>query len=167
MAGCGKTESLKTVIHHTGQYVPFVWSISCWKSLFVFLHLCSFCFVMDLLWNVNKLLPFVLCNPLIQHFEWNYFQPHSNWTDFDWRSGLGVGLLCGSQRLYLLVSLQSGDLVRSSPWDCSTANEKGGRFSKAVHASLEVLVSSVGLWLRSQWFSLYLKLSFSSLAAQG
>lgn len=85
-------------------------------------------------------------------------------TDLIWpKMWTGCGTLPPGE-----VSLQSRDLVRSSPWDCSAANERGRKvFQGCSHASLEVLVSSVALWLHSHWFRPYLGLSFSSLAPEG
>lgn len=86
----------------------------------------------------------------------------AEWTNLAWECGQGVGSPWHTE------PLPPGGVYRTEIWwDHSGETvpllmRRRGRFSKNTHASLEVLVSSVGLWLHSQWFRPYLGLSFSS-----
>ena len=98
----------------------------------------------------------------------NSSSTHSDLTvieDVCWVCGISFG----PRRLLPpgAVSLRSRDWWDHHRGSVPLLMRRGGRFSKATHASLEVLVSCVVSWLPLQWLRLYLKLSFSSSATEG
>lgn len=157
-------ESLKTVIHHKGQEVLMFEILTSgnpnelWSSPASLLYL-----LCNGRWNEHGFMSF--SQTFVTILDQN--KPYSGLNHFGLRCGQGVGPPWPTE------PLPPGVVYRAEIWldhpreTVPLLMRGGGRFSKATHASLEVLMSSVGLWLHSQWFRPYLGLSFSSEAPEG